>query len=67
MGRQIYGASAEVRERKVEALHFFVMTMAALQLAFLYSFATKLSLYLEKVSRGSHEMINTYSEVKFTK
>jgi hypothetical protein len=27
----------------------------------------KLSPYLEKVSRGSHEMINTYSEVTFTK
>jgi len=46
---------------------FFVMTMSALQFAFLSSFATKLSPYLEKVSRGSHEMINTYSDVKFTK
>jgi len=43
------------------------MMMAALKFAFLCKFATKLSQYLEEVSRVSHEMINTYSEGKFTK
>ena len=75
METEIYSASTEVRERKevvicgkVEAPpFFFFMAMSALQLAFFYSFAPKFSPYLEKGSRGSHEMINTYLEVKFTK
>ena len=51
-------------ERKVEELVFFVMTVSAVQLTFLYSFATKLSPYLEKGSSVLHEMTNSYSEVK---
>ena len=44
----MYSAGVDVGNVTWKSSIFFVMTMSAVQLAFLYSFATKLSPYREK-------------------